>query len=120
MRKRVSNRYAAAGFVSLAGSSKCFTKTVPEGKVHSLVGEKVIFSAGVLCAPSFGTATQRYLLAPSDHNGVLTVYGIKTGAGARVARFVNAPTCDNNAGGSGTIVVVRLNLKMRCAPSPPN
>ena len=66
-------RCVSAEFVSFTGSSKCFTNTVPDGNFHSFVGEKTICSAGVLCVPSFGTASQRVFTAPSDHSGALTV-----------------------------------------------
>src|SRR4051794_35798885 len=65
---RVSSRRFSAGFRSSMLISKCLTKTVPAGNVHSPFGENPMDSPA-------GSEIQRVLTAPSDQNGTLTVYG---------------------------------------------
>ena len=52
-----------------------------------------------------GNAIQRDFTAASDQSGELTVNGTSAGAGAIVAKLVNAPSCENSAGGTSVFVV---------------
>ena len=80
-----------AGFVSSAGSSKCFTSTLPSGHVHSPVAVKPMFAA-------FGTAAQRVFTAPSDQNGWFSAYGISRALGVSAAVLLKTPVAESVVG----------------------
>src|SRR5215831_12728977 len=96
------------GFASSVIRSKCLTKTVPAGKVHSPVGAKEICSSEVYGAPELGTANHRVFTAPSDQSGTLTLYGISAETGVNVLTSPNTPVRDSRCGKESLILVGML------------
>ena len=85
-------------------------KTVPFGNAHSPLGVNLICSSAVYGGPSLGTAIQRLLMAPSDHNGELTVNGITPVAGVSLRTSLKAPMAESKAGNSGVPAVAGITL----------
>jgi hypothetical protein len=85
-------------------------KTVPFGNAHSPLGANLICSSAVYGGPSLGTAIQRLLMAPSDHNGELTVNGITPVAGVRSRTSLKAPVADSEAGNASAPAVEGIML----------
>ena len=79
-------------------SSKCLTKIVPLGHVHSPVEEN---EAVVPVA----RPAQRCLNAASDHSGALTVYGTRPAVGTMLAVLEKTPAADKVAGIAPRLVV---------------
>src|SRR5690349_4522593 len=103
--RRVSRRLRMAGLVSSVPSSKCLTKTVPEGNFHSPVGAKATVSEAPYGAPLFGSAIQRVLSAPSDQSGQLTLYGTRLLLTVSAAVLLNTPVALNRLGIVPALVV---------------
>src|SRR5262245_41782205 len=77
--------------------------TVPSGNDHSPVGEYLIFSP-------FGTAIQRCLTAPSDHNGELTSYGMHPDIGvssSSCSRLAKALSAESLSGAANVMLILR-------------
>jgi hypothetical protein len=85
-----------APVASSTTSSKCFTVTVPAGKLHSPAALNATCSDASYGGPSFGTAIHRVLTALSDQDAALTANGIRAGCGVSAPRSVNTPVCESS------------------------
>src|SRR5581483_327849 len=107
-RKRVSRRICEVGSPLVNSMLKCLIQIVPAGNDQLPLGLKPIVELVL------GTENQRDLMALSDQNGTLIVYGRIPGAGCRVScalcnvnRLVDAPA-SYRVGGSGVPLVEEL------------
>src|SRR5690349_8067419 len=91
MSRRVSRRRLMVGWDSSVGTSKCFTKTVPPGKVHSPVGANRMVE-------SLGTVIHLDFDAPSDQKGTFKSYGRRLVFGISVRVSLKAPVWESNFG----------------------
>src|SRR5580765_1393883 len=92
MSNRVSRRISDAGSPLVSCRLKCLTQTVPVGN------DQLPFALNPIARLVLGTENHRDLIALSDQNGRLIVYGRMPAAGWSVVcgpasdiRFVNAP-----------------------------
>lgn len=80
--------------LGVSGSSKCFTKAVPTGKLQSPPSEKPM-----RWTP--GSAIQRCFTARSDQSGEFTSYSTSPGAGVSEATSSKSPVRESEVGNEG-------------------
>src|ERR1041385_7679207 len=91
---RVSSFFRDDGTPLVSSSSKCLIHTAPVGKSQLASRSKVIVRF------VSGSENQRVLIAWSDQNGTLIVYGTTPDCGVNIATFANAPV-SASVGGIG-------------------